>query len=325
MSTLLKPEFLAPGDTIGVYSPSSGIETELRDNYERGKRLLLERGYRVREAEHTFSWQAHYSAEGQTKVEDFLSLLLDHNVKAILPTLGGTTAHQMLPHLPWSEIPNHPKMIFGFSDNSLQCNVITDRIGLVTFHGHSDVVFGLGDLGDEEKMRTFATKGSYTREMFFDTLEGRLRPGEVRKATNWRVLRTGQAEGRLLGGNLDVLDIVRGTPYEFEWKEKILFWEAAYIELHRVDLLLAGLAMTGALANIRGMIVGKGTNLSEQFFAQKHESLDEIILRHCDPFDFPILVDADIGHDMECCMLPVGAQARIEGESVVLLESPYHE
>ncbi len=323
MKSLLKPHFLKPGDTIGIYSPSSGIEPALEANYERGKKLLEDHGYKLREAPHTKEWKAHYSAEGEVKAADFMTLLRDPDVKAILPTVGGTTAYQMLPHLDYEEIRRHPKMIFGFSDNCLQASVITDRAGLVTFHGHCDVVFGMGDLVDDEKMKTFAQGGRYTSSQFFNALEGRLTPGPIPKATPWRVLREGSAEGCLLGGNIDVLQILHGTPYALEWSEVIFFWEAAFVELHRVDLMLASFAMSGVLEKINGMIVGKDTNLSEEFFAEKHETLEEMILRHCAPYKFPIIVDADIGHDMECCTLPVGVRARMEDDSLIIMESPY--
>lgn len=323
MRNPLKLHFLKPGDTIGIYSPSSGIEPALEANYERGKKLLEDHGYKLREAPHTREWKAHYSADGHVKAADFMSLLHDPDVKAILPTIGGTTAYQILRHLDYEDIRRHPKMIFGFSDNSLQANVITDRTGLVTFHGHCDVVFGMGDLLDTEKTETFSEGGRYTSAQFFNALEGRLQSGPISKATPWRVLRQGRAEGRLLGGNLDVLQILHGTPYALDWSEVIFFWEAAFVELHRVDLILASFAMTGVLEKIKGMIVGKGSNLEEKFFAEKHETLEEMILRHCAPFDFPIIVDADIGHDMECCVLPVGVHARLDGDSLSILESPY--
>lgn len=327
MSNLLKVQSLAPGDTIGVYSPSSGIEPELKENYERGKQTLLKAGYKILEAPHTFEWKAHYSSDGQSKVADLMNLLRNPDVKAILPTLGGTTSYQMLPHLDFNLVTEllskHPKMLFGFSDNCLQSNVISNFSNIVTFHGHSDVVFGLGDLEDSEKMKNFDEGGRYTRKAFFDALEGRLKPGTVKKATPWRILKKGQSKGRLMGGNIDVLQILQGTPYALKWANSIFFWEACYIELHRVDLALALFALSGILGQISGMIVGKGTHLSEQFFEAKHENLDEIILRHCAPYDFPILVDADIGHDMECCMLPIGVNARIENDELLIEDSPY--
>ena len=311
------------GDTIGIYSPSSGIETSIRENYERGKKALVEYGFKVVEAPHTFEWQAHYSAPGEIKNADLLFLLERDDVKAILPSVGGTTAYQMLDGFPYEKIASARKLIFGYSDNSLQTAIATNRTGLVTFFGHSDVAFGVGDLADPAKAETFSRKGEYTRKMFCDALLGEIKSGPVAKATTWCSLRNGSARGKLIGGDLDVLQILHGTDHELDFDGAIFFWEACDLELHRVDLILAGYKLAGLLQGLAGMVVGKSEKLTETFFEEKHETFEEIILRQCDGYDFPIIVDADIGHDMECAMLPQGVQASIEGDDLILLDDPY--
>jgi len=276
------------------------------------------------EASHTFESGGHYSSDGTTKAKDLMALVSNPEVKAILPTIGGTTAYQMLSKIDYELIARNPKMIFGFSDNSLQACVIHQKTGLVTFHAQCNVVFGLGDLADKEKMKTYAQNGVYTEEQFFNALEGRLRLGRVKQATKWRVLKPGNAEGLLIGGNLDVLQILHGSPYALDMRNAIFFWEFAYLDLHRLDLALASFALTGGLSRLSGMVVGKGDRLRESFFP-KIESFDQIILRHCEPYKFPIIVDADIGHDMECCALPVGIRAKIEEGELSLLDSPYSD
>lgn len=314
---------LRPGDTIGIYSPSSGIEDSIRDSYQLGKKYLLEIGFKVVEAPHTLEWQAHYSAPGATKISDLRFLLQHEGVKAILPSVGGTTAYQMLNGFPYEEAASARKQIFGFSDNSLQTAVLTSRTGLITFFGHSDVTFGVGDLADPEKAKTFSQKGEYTAKMFRDAVFGEIRPGPVPKATTWRSLRSGTGHGKLIGGDLDVLQILHGTMYELDLHGAIFFWEACDLELHRVDLILAGYRLTGLLEGLAGMVVGKAAHLTETFFTEKHETFDEIILRQCNGYDFPILVDVDIGHDMECAMLPLGVEASINDDELILRDDPY--
>lgn len=311
------------GDAVGVYSPSSGIEDSIRPNYERGKKFLVDKGYEVIEAPNTHEWRAHYSVPGNEKIEDVRFLLEHERVKAILPSVGGTTSYQMIEGFPYDEIAAKKKLWFGFSDNSLQTALITSTTGLVTFFGHSDIAFGLGDLAENGGSSSFSCQGEYTRKMFFDALLGRIRPGPVPKATGWRCLRRGTAMGKLLGGDLDVLQILHGTRHELDLNGAIFFWEASGLELHRVDLILAGYRLAGLFDGLAGMIIGKADRLTETFFEEKHESFDEIVLRHCQGYYFPIIVDADIGHDMECAMLPLGVKASIEGDELILLEDPY--
>jgi len=207
-------------------------------------------------------------------------------------------------------------------DNSLQASVITNFCNLVTFHGHSDVVFGIGDLENEEALQNFKSKGEYTKKFFFDSLEGHYKIGEIEKLTAWKLIKPGEAQGKLIGGNIDVLQILHGTPYQIDWNNCIFYWEACHLDLHRVDLMLASYALTGILGKISGMVVGKSNTLKEDFYT-KIENLEEMILRHCKPYNFPIIFDADFGHDVECCILPNGCQAKIEGDNLIILENPY--
>lgn len=328
MENIIKPLSLQKGDLIGIYSPSSGIGENLMKNYNRGKQLLLDAGYRLIEAPHTFEELAHYSSKPENKVSDFMFLLNHPDVKAILPTVGGTTSYQMMPLMNFNKIKKilreKPIMIFGFSDNSLIASIITNYCNCVTFHGHSDVVFGLGDLADEVTMQTFQAKGEYTKKYLFNSLEGRYSIGAIEKLSDWKILKKGNAEGKLLGGNIDVLQILHGTPFTLDWENCIFYWEACYLDLHRVDLALASFALTGALSKISGMVVGKSNTLKETFYT-KYESIEEIILRHCEKYNFPIIVNADFGHNVECCMLPNGLKASIEGDTLYLIESPYSE
>ncbi|MBI3776646.1 MAG: LD-carboxypeptidase, partial [Gammaproteobacteria bacterium] len=93
MQNIRKPSFARPGDTVGIYSPSSGIEPSLELNYERGKKVLLNRGYKLQEAAHTRDWAAHYSSDGPSKAADLMALIRDPAVKVILPSVGGVTAY----------------------------------------------------------------------------------------------------------------------------------------------------------------------------------------------------------------------------------------
>ena len=322
---IIKPYPLIEGDLIGVYSPSAGFSSKLMENYNRGKRMLINAGYKILEAEHTFEEYSHYSTLPKNKENDFMSLLENSDVKAILPTIGGTTSYQMLPLLDFSKIrtllSKNPKMIFGFSDNSLQASVLASLCNTITFHGHSDVVFGLGDLANESDLNKFISKGNYTKNYFFSTLNGNYGTGEVKQLTPWKTLKAGNAQGKLIGGNIDVLQILHGSPFEINWDNCIFYWEACYIDLHRVDLILASFVLNGVFNKISGMVIGKSNTLKEEFFT-KYDSFEKIIMRHCEEYDFPIIIDADIGHDVECCILPNGCQAKIEDNNLYILENP---
>ncbi|NQE44706.1 hypothetical protein C5S31_01620 [ANME-1 cluster archaeon GoMg2] len=321
----LKPAALKSGDVVGVYSPSSGIEPEIMDNYKRGYKYLQDWEIKIIEAPNTFEWQGHYSALGDIKALDFHYLLNHHDVKAIIPSVGGGSAIHMLPYLNFTLIKDKKKMIFGFSDNSIPAAVITSKTGLVTFHGHSDICFGFGDLATQEKRDKFIKKGNYTEKQIRHALFGKIKPGPIEKASQWSIIRGGYATGPLLGGTINALVYLLGTGYDLAWTGTIFYWEAAFTQIHLLDQILAQFRLNGVFDRINGMVIGKPDNVSEDFFQAKFDSFEKVVKRHTSPYDFPVLMNADIGHDMECCMLPNGIRAEIVNDEIILLESPYEK
>lgn len=315
----IRPRRLSQGDLIGIYSPSSAVTATEMEAYQRGRDLLHSYGYGTIEATHTFAWEGHYSASGEKKASDLHELVKNPEIKAIFPTIGGNTVNHMLPYIDFSLLKDNPKLFVGFSDSSLLINVITDRTGIVTLHGHCDIVFGLGDLRGHNP--NLQAGGRYTEQSLFETLSGERGLGKVEPFGVWKSIRSGSTEGVLRGGNLSDLQILHGTPWEPSWDGAILFWEDC-VDLHRVDLALMALRHTGILERIAGMVVGRGTQCVETFYTDKIESFEQIVERICGDFEFPIILDADIGHDMECCHLPIGCRAAIDGAELHILEKP---
>ena len=57
-------------------------------------------------------------------------------------------------------------------------------------------------------------------------------------AKNAKILKGGKSKGILIGGNLSVLRTLIGTPYEPNWKNKIIFWEEIDQTLQDIDFYL---------------------------------------------------------------------------------------
>lgn len=312
--TMIAPR-LQDGDTIGIYSPSGAIRD--RSRYLRGKQYLSSLGLNIRETAHVLDWESHYSADGRTKAEDFHTLILDPEVKVTIPSVGGHTSIQMIPFIDWELVAKHPKVHIGFSDNSLLVNLISERTGLVTFHSGADVMYGFGEFGAVNK--TLSTGGKFTVTDLLASIRGEHYPGEIRQLEQWRVLRGGEAKGFLKGGNLDTMQAILGTPFALDWKDTIFFWESTD-DPHRIDLFLATLQMCGILDQIVGMVVGRTTNCVEKFYPEKYDSVETIILRYTRNRNYPVIVNADIGHSMENSCIPIGVMASIHGDKLTVLE-----
>lgn len=304
------PEKLTRAKSVGIYSPSGSVtysesETAL---YEKGLQALSARGYRIKEGEHARTRYYHMAATAKEKAADIHSLFLDPEVGALIPSVGGHTASQVLPHLDLDLIRQHPKIFVGFSDSAVLAAYITCKSNLVTFHSAVDVMFGFSRFGTAES--PMQGKGQYTSDRFWEMLE----QGRVFSDTYspWVGLIDGQASGVILGGNIKGVQALVGTPYEPDWDGVILYWEAADPP-HVIAQVLTHLRNAGVLNRIAGMIVGKVSHLKENFYAADEVMpVHEFIRYILDGVHIPVVVESDIGHDVENITIPNGCQARLE-------------
>lgn len=303
------PPKLIKGQTIGIYSPSGSITYSAQETnlYQRGINAIVGRGYSIKEARFAKHRFYHMSAPAKDKADDIHSLFLDPDVSALLPSVGGHTASQILSYLDLDIIRANPKVFVGFSDSAVLAMYIADRTGLVTFHSAVDVMFGFSRFGSDDC--PMQDRGAYTTKCLWDLLE----QGKVfqKPFSNWLGLRQGEASGTLLGGNLKGIQALLGTPYEPNWTGKILYWEAAdppYV----MAQVLTHLKNAQVFEKISGMVVGKVAHLKETFYAQDeimpiHEFIKYIVGEKY----IPIIVEADFGHDIENIIIPNGCQATL--------------
>src|SRR5258708_39367515 len=57
------------------------------------------------------------------------------DIKAILCARGGYGSNYLLEHIDFRKFAENPKIVMGYSDITSLLTAITDRTGLITFHG----------------------------------------------------------------------------------------------------------------------------------------------------------------------------------------------
>ena len=85
------------------------------------------------------------------------------------------------------------------------------------------------------------------------------REGQVDWDNRVTTLVSGQARGRLLGGNLCLMAHLTGTPYAPDLRGAILFLEDVDEPYYRIDRFLTQLWLSGALDGVAGVAFGKFT------------------------------------------------------------------
>lgn len=289
---------LNKGDTIGVVSPSTPVAGG-DEQFEKGIECLKNMGFGVVLGKHVHSNTLGYSATPLEKADDIHSMFADHSVHAIICSQGGENSNSCLPHLDWKVIAANPKVFLGMSDITVLLNTIYFRTGLITFHGH-DLMWGLGRDSAVYDLQEFASR----------LVEGQ--KGKVHANGPRETIRSGIAQGMLLGGSLRSLLKLAGTPYWPDLTGAVLFLEAIGLDPLSADRMLHQLKQIGVFDQVAGVILGHFDGLDNDPKATIH--IRDVILNVTREYTFPILKTSDFGHNCPNTILPVGAEVKMDAD-----------
>lgn len=135
------------------------------------------------------------------------ALIDNKSVKAIFFARGGYGSSQLLNKLNYSKFEKHPKWFVGYSDITA-FHIALNNLGFETIQG--------------PMMKGF-NKDSASVAMLHDALFGK-DYNEISIEANANCVK-GEAEGRLVGGNLSLIYSEEGTAYDLNATNSILFIE----------------------------------------------------------------------------------------------------
>jgi muramoyltetrapeptide carboxypeptidase len=295
---------------VGIAAPSSPASTQL---IAQTRAFWEGRGHRVLTAPHVSGQLGGYLAgPPEDRAADLNEMINDPAIGIIVPAMGGKGASQLLPYIDYAAFAQSPAMFIGSSDTSILALALHAVTGVITFHGPT----GMNYRGMPE----------YTKDSMLRALGGGQLPGPLAKAGPWCTARHGpEVAGPLLGGHLGTIRSLLGTPYEPDWDGSILFLEEIDTEFHDIDAALTHMRLCGVLDRISGLIMGRPVNVSERYWTSA-EDLADVVRRVCAGTDFPIVMDADIGHTESRLTLPVGARAVLSPDrSALSIDGPVVE
>jgi muramoyltetrapeptide carboxypeptidase len=293
------PPALGPGDRIGIAAPGGPIRAAAVDL---GMAYLAGRGYSPVPAPHLRSRHGYLAGTDLERQRDLNSFLADGDLKAIWFARGGYGCARIVADLDLSPLRRRPKALIGYSDITVLHAAAQRALGLVTFHG--PLVSELGDPAAFSETSLWRALSSGP-----GPLEYELDPGSV--------LRAGRGEGPLVGGCLSLLVSLVGTPYEPPTDGAILFWEDVNEEPFRIDRMLGQLRLAGRLARLRGMLVGRPVGCRSKE-PGNDLPLAEILERHLEGTDYPVVLNVEAGHCPGKITLPLGRLARLDTTSARL-------
>jgi muramoyltetrapeptide carboxypeptidase len=282
------PKYLKQNDKVVILSPSGKIETQ----WVEGLKAVLESyGLVVSVADHTLCAKGRFAGSDNERIQDLQEAINDAQVKAIFCSRGGYGLARIIDKIDFSALKSAAKWIVGFSDITALHNAFS-RVGVASIHGIM------------AKHITLKADG-------LDNLMTMLFGGDVAyEVPAHDFNKVGEAEGELIGGNLSVLYGLRGTPFDLDYKGKILFIEDLGERLYHIDRMMQNLRLGGVFEQISGLVVGQFTDIDED------DSFDGgvygVISEAVKGYDIPVCFNFPAGHVDNNQPLMLGGNYKLE-------------
>ncbi|MGX7418524.1 S66 family peptidase [Carnobacterium gallinarum] len=321
------PKKLQKGDEIRVIAPARSLQLISQETQKIAlNHLTQELGLKVTFGCHVNELDDFDSSSIQNRIDDLHEAFKDENVKGILTVIGGFNSNQLLPYLDYDCIQKNPKILCGFSDITALATAIYTKTNLVTYSGMHFSSFGMKKNATYQieafKRCLFSKKSTVLQSAeFWSDDEWYLSQEErqLNQNAGMKILTSGYGEGILIGGNLEVLNLLQGTEYMPSLKNCILFIEdLSTPELF--DCNLESLLQQKDTATIKGLVIGRFQNQ----FNMTEDKLVKILRNKPLLNKIPVIYQADFGHTTPIFTFPIGGTVRIDtrGEQadIILLE-----
>lgn len=330
---MIKPFGLKPGDTIGIFTPSFPAYTSNSGLFENGVRNLENLGFQVKLGSLTLERksQGYRSASPKERADEFMGLIEDQEVRALISTIGGTNSSSMIQFLDFTKIADSRKIICGFSDVTSLHLAIARYSQLVTFYGPSVMCwFGEWPDGIPESTESFleavmrhssgertfsAPKRWSHHKRSWDNEEWKTTPRIWNRNDGWKTLSEGCAEAEIVPANLNTLMSSAGTDYFPDLTGKILLIEDMNAPLSLTERSLMQLKLMGSFEHISGLIIGKPEFYDQQGAPFSYEDLFQEIIG---PRSYPIISGFDCAHTVPMLTVPRHVRCRlsVKGQDV---------
>lgn len=301
----IRPRHLEAGDTLGLITPSSPPPDP--KNVDECAAALEKMGFKVKIGRNARKRLGFLAGTDKERAADVMAMFTDKKVNGIVCLRGGYGTPRILPLLDYAAIHRNPKVFVGYSDiTALHCAFLK-KSNLVSFHGPMPA-------------SAFTKKDypEFSRSSWLNAITKPVAAGSIcagYKDDTISILRKGSASGQLIGGNLSLLAALMGTPFQPDFKGKILFLEDVDERPYRKDRMLTTLLLSGALKGVAGIAIGICLGCEDPNAAKTKEfrqSATDVFKDRLLPLKVPMVMGLPFGHVPHNATIPVGVKATLD-------------
>lgn len=287
------------GNTITIIAPSGPVHLDRRHEIENFVNYVKEFDLKVKFSDN-FEARDKYEVTAGTpkeRADDLNSAFSNKDTDVVWCLQGGDCVNEILDLIDYDAIKKNPKLIMGKSDIDILLLAVNKMTDLITIHCCDPKI------GSNKEMDFDYTKEWFVKRMF----EG---SKEIAPSGEWKCLREGAAEGKILGCNPTSILKLAGTKYFPDFTDSILFLEFYKSEPAEVVFQMTQLKHLGVLDKVKGIVVGHCFGFDSEF-------LPEDIVLEMVP-DLPIMKIREFGHYQPHLFLPIGARVKMDGDNLKL-------
>jgi muramoyltetrapeptide carboxypeptidase len=304
-TSVRKPRALKVGSVVLPIAPASPTDfAKVLAGADELRRL----GFHVGDAT-PLSPEGYFAGSTRGRRDELLHGLERNDVDGLVAIRGGYGSNYILDDL-FIAGADAPKVVLGYSDvTSLQA-YLWKKYAWIGFYGPmlaAGLAAGDGQPNGYDKASLVAAVGN--------TDDG--------WAINLRAegLVSGEAEGRLLGGCLTLVETTLATPWELETRDAILLLEDRGMKPWQVDRALMHLKHAGKFEGVRGIVLGDFPECDAPM--SDSPTVRDVCRRILGELGVPIVYGAPVGHTHRPILtVPLGVRARLrargEGELEIL-------
>ena len=294
MDRHIKPENLKIGDTISIIAPS-GVLKDYEQYMEKSISLMESWGLNVVLGSTIYETYGHFSSTDINREKDFQKAIDDNKIKAIWCARGGYGAMRIIDNINYDNLSKNPKWVIGYSDITAIHNDI-HNLGVESLHGV--MCKSLEDISvDDDSI-------SKLKDILFE--EGEL--NYIIERNEYNII--GEASGKLVGGNLTLLQSLLQSKSSIDTTNKIIFIEDVGEYLYHIDRMLHSLKRADYFSKCSGLIVGDFTDIKKnetKFGKNLHEIINEIV----EEYNIPVMYGFPAGHGEKNLPLIFGRNVQI--------------
>ncbi|RDI45737.1 S66 family peptidase [Falsibacillus pallidus] len=318
---------LKANTVIGITAPSSGVPEELHSLVKQACSKLENEGFNTIIGDTVWKQEKAKSSPATKRAAEFMEMMQEDAVGLIIPPWGGELLIEIIEKLDFDNI--NPKWILGYSDTSVLLLAITLKTGIATAHG-VNLIDMRGEYTDEttvmwHKVLTTEKDGMVVQasSSFYQHKWDHENPSpcvfHLTEKTEWKTVSEKEEhfKGRLLGGCIDVIRHLIGTPYgevaafrDQHINGENVIWYLENCEMNTTDLRrsLIQMKLAGWFENTSGILFGR----SSANQPVNGYTAEDIYQELADEFGIPIIYDVDCGHVPPQITFVNGAYAEVE-------------